>query len=808
MANIGSYNKFVFRAPVFILLLTASLSRAAGPQFSTYLGGMWGEFATAVATDSAGNVYAAGLTASHDFPVTPGAYQTTHSGDNDAFVAKFSPGGALLWCTFYGGSSFETANAIGVDPAGNVIIAGTTSSTDLPVVNAAQPSLDDGQLKYYRDAFVAKFSADGAHLLYATYLGGEGSDLGWALAVDAAGNAYVAGDTESSIFPGPNGTVAPPGGFSNTFVVKLSPAGSIVYTSFLGSLTIRGIAVDHDSNVYLTGAGQSISQTSHAIVSKLSADGSREVYRAAFGGSLFDIGTAVAVDSAARAWVTGMTGSADFPLVRPAQNLFGARSLWKSSDTTATWNPIDNAPFGQISAMFADSGTLYVAAFDGGLFFTTDGGATWTAANQGLTGGAISTLVRDGSGALYVGTANGVYKSADGAKTWSAASAGLPANAPVQRLAADPTRPGTLYAAASGSVYKTADGGASWSVMATLTDACGNCTGALAVDPNTGNVFAGEVPPILFPGFFGPPPPPPSKPTLYRSTDAGASWTGAQNIFDSIGNFVIDASKQPSIVYAGPGLRSDDGGVTWTKIAGPQGVAIPGNLTLDPSTGALYAAVQYPSVGIYVSYDHAATWQPAPGTPFTGTQGTVPPIGLLATDAAARGIFWAVAQGSHSAAFVAELSADGGTLLFSTFLGGHQLFDPVQSNGGGFIQNNLYVSGGTTYAQGISLDPAGNVVVTGATRSKDFPTVNAWQSASGNFLDVFVTVFSPDGGSLLYSTYLGGGFSDGARAVAVEPQGAILIVGQTYSDDFPVVNAAQPLKAAFDDTFIMKLSWQ
>jgi len=770
---------------------------------------MWGEFATAVATDRAGNVYAAGLTASHDFPVTQGAFQTVHSGDNDAFVAKFSPIGKLLWCTFYGGSSFETANAIGVDSAGNVIIAGTTSSTDLPVLNAASPSLDGGHLKYYRDAFVAKFSADGAHLLYATYLGGEGSDLGWAVAVDAAGNAYVTGSTESTMFPGPDGTVTPQGTSAIVFVVKLSPAGQIVFTSFLDRLAVLGIALDRDSNVYLTGSGQGNGQAAaHAIVAKLSADGSREVYRAAIGGSLFDAGTSVAVDSLGRAWVTGMTGSADFPLVRPTQSLFGARTLWKSSDSTATWGPIDNAPFGQITTLLADSGKLYAASFDGGLFFTTDGGATWTAANQGLTGGTIYKMARDGSGALYAGTANGVFKSSDGAKTWSPASAGLPSNAPLQQLAADPTRAGTLYAADSGSVYKTADGGGSWSVVATLTDACGNCTGSLAVDPNTGNVFAAEVPQFFPPSFFGPPPPPPTKSTLYRSTDAGASWAGAKNVFDSIGNFLVDPSTQPSIIYAGPGLRSDDGGETWTRISGPQGFAIPGNLTLDSSNGDLYAAVQYPSVGIYVSHDHANSWQAAPGTPYTGAQGTVPPISLLATDAASPGTFWAVASAAHSAAFVCEISADGATLLLSTFLGGHQLIDPVQTNGGGFIQSNLYVSGGTTYGQGIAIDPAGNIVVTGATRSKDFPAVNAWQPASANFLDAFVTVFASDGSGLLYSTYAGGGFSEGARAVAVDAQGAIVIAGQTYSDDFPVVNAAQPVKAAFDDTFILKLTWQ
>ena len=652
---------------------------AAGPQFSTYLGGKWGEFATGVATDAAGNIYVAGQTGSPDFAVTAGAAQTTFGGGSDVFVAKFSPDGSLLWCTFYGGNGSDGARGIGVDAAGNVIVAGSTTSTDLRTVNAIETSIDNGHLRYGQDAFVIKLDPTGSRFLYATYLGGDGNDWAWAVAVDPAGNAYIVGDTgPTEFFPGPDGVLAHPSSYMLTFAVKFSPEGRVVFTSFLDNLTVRGIALDHDANIYLTGTDtkyQSL-QDAQVVVSKLSADGSRELYRTAFGGSLFNLGTAIAVDASGRAYITGMTQSADFPLVNPLQSLFGARALWKSSDSTATWKSIGNAPFGMITAAVASAGTLYVASPDGGIFVSPDGGATWRAANNGLTDKRVNVLVRDpATGTLYAGTSSGVFKSTDGAQTWNSASSGLPSSS-VLLLATDPTHPGSVYAAgASGKVYKTTDAGATWNPLTALNDACGNCTQALAVDPNTGNVYASSVPPFIPPNFFNPPPPAPPKSTLFRSTDGGASWNNDNNVFSTVYGLLVDATTQPSTIYAGLVARSDDGGVTWNPIKGPLSYGDSSTAAVvDPSTGAIYSVVQYPSLQIYVSYDHANTWQPAPGTPFTGPQGTLPAITGLVADPASPGAMYAIANSLHTTAFVAQLSADGATLLFSTFLGGHAIF--------------------------------------------------------------------------------------------------------------------------------------
>jgi photosystem II stability/assembly factor-like uncharacterized protein len=766
---------------------------------------MWGEFADAVTTDSAGNIYAAGTTGSPDFPVTAGAVQTTFGGGSDAFIAKFAPDGKLLWCTYYGGSGGDNASGIGVDAAGNVIVAGITTSFDFPAINAVQPNLDNGHLYYAVDAFVVKIDPTGSRVIYATYIGGRGPDRAYTLAVDPAGNAYITGDTgPTEFFPGPNGPVS---ANSPTFAVKLSPTGQLVYTTFLDNILGRGSTLDSDSNLYITGAGQKPgTQSTQVTVVKLSADGSQVLYRAFFGGSIFDMGVGVAVDSSGNAYVTGQTDSGDFPMVNPTQSQFGARSLWRSTNSTATWNSIEDAPFGQVSAVLAARGVLYVASPDRGIFLTADGGATWTPAGNGLTDLRVSALVLEpATSALYAATYSGVFKSTDGAQTWNNASAGLPA-AQVRLLTVDALHPGTLYAALnSGPVYKSTDGAASWNPVTALNSVCNNCSQALAVDPNTGNVYASAAPPLMLPCFFFcPVPPPPPTSTLYRSTDGGASWNRVDSVLQNASSFLIDSTTTPSTIYAGLFARSTDGGLTWTPIQSPAGAPA----VIDPNTGAIYATVNYPNVGLYVSYDHGDTWQPAPGSPFPGPQGYVPPIGALVADASSPGTFWVNAIGSQSSAFVAKLSPDGSTVLFSTYLGGHQIIDPVQSVGGGITYTSTYVQSGSNFAQGIALDPAGNIVVAGATRSKDFPTVNPFQTSNAAYQDVFVTVFSADTASVLYSTYLGGGLNDVARAVAIDPQGAIIVSGQTYSEDFPIINAAQPIKREVDDAFVLKLTWR
>ncbi|HVX63807.1 MAG TPA: SBBP repeat-containing protein, partial [Pirellulales bacterium] len=311
----------------------ASLPLVIDPvlDYSTYLGGSDYQFGNAIAVDAAGNAYVTGYTGSTDFPVTPGAYQTSDAGEA-AFVAKLSAAGAgLVYCTYLGGSDDDRGNALAVDAAGNAYVTGYTGSTDFPVTSGAyQTSIG----AHGEDAFVAKLSADGAVLVYSTYLGGSLSDEGYGIAVDAVGASYVTGYTQSTDFPAtPDAYQTSKAGYDDGFVAKLSADGAnLVYSTYLGgdnyNTDSHDIAVDGAGNAYVTGITESANfpvtpgayQTSFgggyrdAFVAKLSVDGASLVYSTYLGGSLSDEGYGIAVDAAGNAYITGVTFSDDFPI--------------------------------------------------------------------------------------------------------------------------------------------------------------------------------------------------------------------------------------------------------------------------------------------------------------------------------------------------------------------------------------------------------------------------------------------------------------------------------------------------------------
>ena len=171
--------------------------------YSTYLGGSGrGRWATGIAVDASGNAYVTGVTGSSDFPTTPGAFQTTlTAGASDAFVTKLNAAGsALLYSTYLGGSSQRLrATGIAVDASGNAYVTGFTDSSDFPTTPGAFQTTYGGGT--FCDAFVSKLNAAGSALLYSTYLGGSGDDVGSGIAVDASGNAYVTGVYRLLQFP-------------------------------------------------------------------------------------------------------------------------------------------------------------------------------------------------------------------------------------------------------------------------------------------------------------------------------------------------------------------------------------------------------------------------------------------------------------------------------------------------------------------------------------------------------------------------------------------------------------------------------
>ena len=204
----------------------------AGVIYATKLGGISGTNGDAggggVAVDSAGNAYVFGGATATDLPITTTAFQGLFGGGvDDTFVMKLdSAGSNLLYCSYLGGSQGEQGIAVAIDAAGHMYVTGNTASPDFPLSNAIQPSYGGGQ----SDVFVAEFDPLGTtatSLVYSTFLGGTNADHGYAIAVDAAGNAYVAGNTSGGFPTTPGAFQQTYGGSVNDgFVAKIGTIGS------------------------------------------------------------------------------------------------------------------------------------------------------------------------------------------------------------------------------------------------------------------------------------------------------------------------------------------------------------------------------------------------------------------------------------------------------------------------------------------------------------------------------------------------------------------------------------------------------
>jgi hypothetical protein len=298
--------------------------------YSTYLGGSSLDRGQGLAIDRQGNVYLTGSTLSRDFP-TMNPLQPALSKSQDAFVTKLnSTGSALVYSTYLGGSDGEIGSDIAVDRSGNVYLVGGTFSIDFPTADPLQPGLGDSGPIRSGDAFVTKLDASGTAFIYSTYFGGNGSDIGNGLALDARDNVYVTGTTLSTNFPTMNPLQPSLAGGNDAFVAKLDQSGSkLHYSTYLGGSALdggTGIAVDVRGNACVIGSTNSndfptlnpvqptpVTPSLNAFVSKLKSDGSGFVFSTHLGGSASEFGEGIALDFRGNAYVVGSTTSADFP---------------------------------------------------------------------------------------------------------------------------------------------------------------------------------------------------------------------------------------------------------------------------------------------------------------------------------------------------------------------------------------------------------------------------------------------------------------------------------------------------------------
>jgi uncharacterized protein (TIGR03437 family) len=745
--------------------------------YSTYIGGIGTDFGQDIAVDGEGAAYITGQTISPDFP-GPGPIQPAIGALMDAYVLKIDPAGdAVVFGTWIGGNSTDAASSISVDPSGNVYLAGITDSSDFPLQNPLQPSI--GGLS---DTFALKIDASGAALLYSTYIGGTGLDGASSLAVDGNGNVYLTGSTDSGDFPVAN-AFQPVKGGSGAYA---SDNGGESWSEIGNGL--RGA----DVNDLFIAPGDS---------STIYAGTDRGVFKSVDRGSTWNLlgGTQFI------RYINQVIVDPSAPEILYAVS---APQLFKSTDGGATWVPKSII----LRTMAIDPtmpSKLYAGTFDG-ISISTNGGDSWTPVFIppvfGGTIGQVESIAFDPitPATIYIG-ARGIYKSIDGGATWTFAGNGLPT---IIRIAISRSNPATLYAISNNStIYKSIDAGANWFPL--NTPAIGLFSPfpwPLVVSPaNPDVVYVGS-----------------RSSGIFRSNNGGASWNTVNNGLNAsdIRALAIDPDS-PERLYAGS-ESGDEAFVAKLDATGSSfvyssylggGASDTGTGIVVDSSGTAYIAgfttsVNFPVVNAFQAtlagsgdvfvarvnasgsalswstYLGGANFDNANGIALSRT-GDIYIAGVTSSsNFPVNNAIQSTLKGTQDG-FIARLKNDGSSLEFSTYLGGT----------------------GFDIASAIAVDSTGNPYVTGVTNSPDFPVINAVQPTRGGFFtnnDAFVTKLSPDGTSIVYSTYLGGSGFDQGSSIAVDAAANAYVTGNTSSFDFPTT-PFPPRLAGPSDAFVTKI---
>ena len=366
--------------------------------FSTYLGGNYIDNGYDIAIDANREVYLAGAAQSSNFPIW-NAYQAAFNQGSsstaaDAFLAKLSStGSALVFSTYLGGADIETmsdssahGSGLVLDTAGRAYLAGSTRSQNFPVKNAVQFNNASSGSVY--DCFVTVFNSDGSSLAWSTYLGGTLVDNCHDVAIDAEKRVYITGSTTSTNFPLVSAYQGSNNGSTDIFVARIGSAGGVLdYSTYLGTIGLEygmTILADGDGNAYVCGNTSgtafptvnpyqaSRAGSDDALVFEFSSSGSALLYSSYLGGSGADIAYGLALDTAGRILLAGVTQSTDFPVQNAYQSTF-------SSQTASV-----NDAF--VAALSAGGTSLLYSTYLGGIdadktsFITVDGqGRPWIA---------------------------------------------------------------------------------------------------------------------------------------------------------------------------------------------------------------------------------------------------------------------------------------------------------------------------------------------------------------------------------------------------------------------------------------------
>jgi uncharacterized repeat protein (TIGR01451 family) len=685
--------------------------------YSTYIGGSSTDELLSIAVDSNQNAWVAGYSFSPDFPVK-NATQSTYGGAGDAVMVELNSTGALQFSTYLGGSAEEQAYGVAVDGANNAYITGYTAGA-FPTTTGVLQSANQGS----NDVFVAEFSPSDAEV-YATLLGGTGSDIGYAIAADASG-AYVAGGTNSTAFNAApaGGAQAANGGVNDAFVAKLNPTGTaIMYFTFLGGSRTdqaNAIAVDAAKNVYVAGVTASPNLTTtgtlqfpfaggrDGFVAELNAAGTAFTWLTYLGGNRTDYLQGLSLDGLGNIYVAGYSNSTNLPVAAALQPVPAGStvSLFQTSNSGASWSAFDmNIPgaVGDLSADPAHSGNIVVVT-EQGIFLTTNAGSSWSqqlSVNDTGTGSIGAFLARSpaATSTIYATIASAIYQSTDNGVTWKsmAVTSFSPAG-----IVADPLTAGTAYVFASGSgIYKTTNNGGSFSsVSGTGSGLPNQAVASLTAGPD-GTLYAAM-----------------TGNGVYMSTNQGSAWsafgeaTGLGSAYVPALHSIAVSPSAPATAYAaaeGSLFETTDGGSSFTQLPFPDAAA---QVAISPANSS-FVYVVTPNAIVYESPDGGSTWNLA-ATGLNSTSG----ITQIEFDPTAASHVFALSFTTYSA-FIAKLNPTASSPSWLTYLGG---------------------PGNNALAFGVAADGKGNAFVAGYRNGPQFPATSPASSAPTSAANAFLS---------------------------------------------------------------------
>ncbi|HKR13626.1 MAG TPA: SBBP repeat-containing protein [Pyrinomonadaceae bacterium] len=494
---------------------------AIGFVFSTYLGGNKCDRANAVATDAAGNVYVTGETDSANFPIA-NAFQPApgNPSGKDAFATKISTSGSLAYSTYLGGSGDDTGHAVAVDASSNAYITGNTTSTNYPTTSAVQPT---GGADFGGDAFVTKLNSVGSSLVYSTYLGGSSTDTGRGIAVDTTGNAYVTGSTFSVDFP----VVA--GALRTRSPLFRSTDGAANWNNDTSGFKDAGIA-----DIAINPAQPSILYAA-TFTGVFKSTNSGRTWSPSNNGLQSLFVNRVVVDPATPSRIYAVTNGPNFATAGIYRSLDGGNTWTRAS------NGISNTTLLGLAIDPVNPATLYLSALGRGMYKSTNGGDSWTlVGNPTVTNSNFIVVDPFNHTTIYATDFNneigGIFRSTDAGATWERIGS-TQLGGGGRFVAVSPHTPGLVYATTNGGLFKSVDGGNNWSSVRVLG-------GKVFFDPvNPSTIYLLDLSELL----------------VLKSNDNGQTWFPAnKGLNTTFANVLAIDPANPSILYTATSNGTDN----------------------------------------------------------------------------------------------------------------------------------------------------------------------------------------------------------------------------------------------------------